>query len=52
MNAHDRRIIHLALKNNKSVRTQSVGDGYYRKLIVLPKRRKRMPKTKSRSRQS
>lgn len=38
MNAHDRRIIHLALKNDKSVRTQSMGDGYYRKLVIFPKR--------------
>lgn len=52
MNAHDRRIVHLALKNNKAVRTQSVGDGYYRKLMILPKRRKRGSKAGSRSRQS
>ncbi len=37
MNAHDRRIVHVALKRNRSVRTQSVGDGYYRKLIIFPK---------------
>lgn len=52
MNAHDRRIVHLALKNNKAVRTQSVGDGYYRKLMILPKRRKRGSKSGNRSRQS
>ncbi len=52
MNAHDRRIVHLALKNNKSVRTQSVGDGYYRKLMILPKRRKRSAKASGRTRQS
>ncbi|MFO7839393.1 MAG: RNA-binding cell elongation regulator Jag/EloR [Desulfosalsimonadaceae bacterium] len=52
MNAHDRRIVHLALKNNKSVRTQSVGDGYYRKLMILPKRRKRSAKPSGRTRQS
>ncbi|MBL0714460.1 MAG: KH domain-containing protein [Desulfosarcina sp.] len=39
MNAQDRRIIHLALKNDSAVRTQSVGDGSYRKLMVYPKRR-------------
>ena len=37
MNAHDRRIVHVSLKRNRSVRTQSVGDGYYRKLIIFPK---------------
>lgn len=41
MNAYDRRIVHLHLKDNQAVRTQSVGDGNYRKLIVFPKRRKR-----------
>ncbi len=39
MNAHDRRIVHVALKRNRSVRTQSVGDGYYRKLIIFPKKK-------------
>jgi spoIIIJ-associated protein len=36
INAHERRIVHMALKGDKKVRTQSVGDGYYRKLIVFP----------------
>ncbi|MFH1982777.1 MAG: RNA-binding cell elongation regulator Jag/EloR [Pseudomonadota bacterium] len=37
MNAHDRRIIHLALKDDASVRTQSVGEGHFRKLVIYPK---------------
>ena len=41
MNAYDRRIVHIHLKDNQAVRTQSVGDGNYRKLIVFPKRRRR-----------
>lgn len=41
MNAYDRRIVHLHLKDNQAVRTQSVGEGYYRKLIIFPKRRRR-----------
>jgi spoIIIJ-associated protein len=36
MNAHDRRIVHLALKGDKSVRTRSKGDGFLRKLIIYP----------------
>jgi spoIIIJ-associated protein len=40
MNAYDRRTVHLHLKNNSAVRTQSVGEGYYRKLIVFPKKRR------------
>lgn len=47
MNAHDRRIIHLALKDDASVRTQSVGEGHFRKLVIYPKsalqRRRRAP---------
>lgn len=41
MNAHDRRIVHMHLKENQAVRTQSVGEGYYRKLVIFPKRRRR-----------
>lgn len=39
MNAHDRRIVHLALKDNPSVRTKSRGEGYLRKLVIFPKQR-------------
>lgn len=38
MNAHDRRIIHIHLKDDNAIRTQSLGDGYYRKLMVFPKK--------------
>jgi len=38
MNAHDRRIVHLALKDDKGVRTQSMGEGFYRKLVIFPKK--------------
>jgi spoIIIJ-associated protein len=38
MNAHDRRIIHLALKNDSTLKTQSIGSGYYRKLVIFPYR--------------
>lgn len=46
MNAHDRRIVHMALKDDNAVRTQSVGEGYIRKLVIFPKKnfyRKRKP---------
>lgn len=48
MNSHDRRIIHIQLKDEKGVRTQSLGDGYYRKLMIFPKKQgNRKAKTSS-----
>lgn len=38
MNAQDRRTVHVHLKDQKGVKTQSVGDGYYRKLMIFPKK--------------
>ena len=38
MNAYDRKIVHLALKNDTEVRTQSLGEGFYRKLVIFPKK--------------
>ena len=40
-NAHDRRTIHITLKEDREVRTHSVGEGYYRKLKIYPKRKRR-----------
>jgi spoIIIJ-associated protein len=36
MNAYDRRIVHLALKNDNDVWTQSLGEGMMRKLMIFP----------------
>jgi spoIIIJ-associated protein len=36
-NPQDRKIIHLALKNDRRVRTQSQGEGYVKKLAVIPR---------------
>ena len=41
MNSHDRRIVHTFLKNDREIRTQSVGDGFYRKLVIFPKKGKK-----------
>lgn len=50
LSAQERRLVHMALKNNKSVRTQSIGDGYYRKLVIFPKK-KGNKKTREKSEQ-
>jgi spoIIIJ-associated protein len=36
MNAHDRRIIHLVLQEDESLKTQSSGEGKNRKIVILP----------------
>jgi len=41
MNAHDRRIVHLALQPDKDVKTKSRGEGLYKKIIIYPVRKKR-----------
>lgn len=38
MNSHDRRIVHIALKDDNMVRTQSIGEGILRKLVIFPKK--------------
>jgi spoIIIJ-associated protein len=38
MNSHDRRIVHIALKDDNMVRTQSMGEGILRKLVIFPKK--------------
>ena len=51
MNAHDRRIIHLALQEDESLVTKSRGEGEFRKVIVLPAKRTNAggnPRAKSR----
>jgi spoIIIJ-associated protein len=37
-NPQDRKIIHIALKNDHRVKTQSMGEGYLKKIIVLPQK--------------
>jgi len=39
MNAYDRRIVHVALKDNPDVQTRSRGEGPLRKLVIFPKKR-------------
>ncbi len=39
MSAHDRRIIHLALQDDKALHTWSTGTGLYRKVIISPEKK-------------
>jgi spoIIIJ-associated protein len=38
MSPHDRRIIHIALKNDKALTTKSRGEGEFRKIVITPTR--------------
>ncbi|MGM0418785.1 MAG: RNA-binding cell elongation regulator Jag/EloR [Thermodesulfobacteriota bacterium] len=39
LSSYERRFIHIALRDDRKVRTQSMGEGYYRKLVVFPSRK-------------
>ena len=41
MNPRDRRIVHMALKDEGGVTSRSQGDGFLRKLIILPAGKRR-----------
>jgi spoIIIJ-associated protein len=38
MNAHDRRIVHMALADHPDVTTESEGEGMARRVVIFPKR--------------
>lgn len=40
VNPHDRRIIHLALKGDSQVQTKSDGEGLFKKVHVIPNKKK------------
>lgn len=37
MSAHDRRVVHLALQDIQGVKTESEGDGSFRRIVIYPK---------------
>uniref|UniRef100_A0A7V4G9E8 RNA-binding protein KhpB n=1 Tax=Desulfobacca acetoxidans TaxID=60893 RepID=A0A7V4G9E8_9BACT len=40
MNPHDRRIVHLALQEDKDLKTMSRGEGLYKKVVIYPVKKK------------
>jgi spoIIIJ-associated protein len=46
MNAYDRRIVHVALKDESKVRTQSMGSGALRKLVIYPQKKQRQQRAR------
>ena len=40
MNPYDRRIIHLTLKSESDLKTRSIGEGVFKKVVIQPKERK------------
>ena len=41
MNPYDRRIIHLTLKNENGLNTKSIGEGIYKKVVIIPRKASR-----------
>ncbi len=39
LNPQDRRVIHTTLSGDEDVRTESTGEGFYKKLVIAPKSR-------------
>ncbi len=38
LNAHDRRIVHMAIREEKGLDTKSRGEGVLKKVVIIPKR--------------
>jgi spoIIIJ-associated protein len=39
LNPQDRRVIHITLSEDEDVRTESKGEGFYKRLVIAPKSR-------------
>ena len=40
MNPYDRRIVHLALQEDRDLKTSSRGEGLYKKVVISPAKKK------------
>ena len=50
LNAHDRRLVHMALQDDQELRSRSKGDGEFKKVVIYPnnaQRRRPRPKAAS-----
>jgi spoIIIJ-associated protein len=47
MNPHDRRIVHLALQEDKDLKTMSRGEGLYKKVVIFPAKKKESQESSS-----
>lgn len=36
LNAHDRRLVHMALQDDQELRSRSKGDGEFKKVVIYP----------------
>lgn len=48
LNAHDRRLVHMALQDDQELRSRSKGDGEFKKVVIYPnnaQRRRSRPKS-------
>ena len=48
LNAHDRRLVHMALQDDQELRSRSKGEGEFKKVVIYPnnsQRRRPRPKT-------
>jgi len=52
LNVYDRKIVHMCLKEDVDVRTQSMGSGFYRKLVIFPKKANASKKANQSQRQA
>ncbi|HDS16273.1 MAG TPA: hypothetical protein ENN66_06615 [Proteobacteria bacterium] len=47
LNAHDRRLVHMALQNDLELRSRSKGEGEFKKVVIYPNGQRRRPRAKS-----
>jgi spoIIIJ-associated protein len=40
MSPHDRRIVHLALRGDYQLQTRSNGEGFFKRVLIIPKKKK------------